>query len=535
MTQETMDGIYCGFSMVLPGGAGVWGVMLAGGGCSRYPEYSQPPLVVDSEFNQSDVNRGRNTRRSSPAHTVSRYDQRGQAAQSQRLYDDRAADYPAASTDMRRSASPESQKVSVYYILDPSNPNADERGYVRVTDTSRENPVERQGNADSVMAWDRQQRQNRQPSSYDQQGGTPGQMSQRDERNRNYNNSGYDTYGQNNQYDNRGSSRQVSDRSRSQYSGQNSSSWNSNQNYQQVPAVPSVSVDQGGGSGYQTGSTVGSAREHNRLTTSKAPGFTPSPEVPAVNIQQTVPEVVVQTNQVGLQPRVVSIEGTISDLEQLLMKKPENIQTQMALRLLYQAMGDQDKAMQSLEFLPVDNQVETMNLVQAMLLSTQARQKKDNFLLANRALDALGELSDEVSSSADLMISCMKICSDRAEGFGQYNVLPAEKLSTGKPQRVWVYCELQNFRNHVNAEGKFFARLRADITLYDASLTPLAKLSDDVEDTPSFSKRRDFFLRGPLDVPSLAPGKYEIVVSMEDKVAGRRAIPVRYAFEVKGN
>ena len=154
---------------------------------------------------------------------------------------------------------------------------------------------------------------------------------------------------------------------------------------------------------------------------------------------------------------------------------------------------------------------------------------------ANQALVALKQLTEKIGEKADLNISCLEIC-NQVTGFGQYSPAQKEQLQSGKPQRILVYCEVENFSAQLNAEGKYYTQLHADITLYGGpNYRQLAQLSADVEDTPSFNRRHDFFLRGPLELPQLTPGQYEIVVTIEDKIAHKIAKQKRYHFEVQGN
>ena len=50
----------------------------------------------------------------------------------------------------------------------------------------------------------------------------------------------------------------------------------------------------------------------------------------------------------------------------------------------------------------------------------------------------------------------------------------------------------------------------------------------------SLNRRHDFFFYGPLQIPSLAPGEYELMVKVEDLLGNKAAVPERYKFTVKG-
>ncbi|MBN1766624.1 MAG: hypothetical protein JW860_15320 [Sedimentisphaerales bacterium] len=229
----------------------------------------------------------------------------------------------------------------------------------------------------------------------------------------------------------------------------------------------------------------------------------------------------------------INIYKMINDLEGYVSSHPDELKAQLALRLLYSSYGKDERALTHMPSLSGD-QSRALTLARAMLLTAQATDPDDPYSAetANQALEALNQLSEQVAEKADLIIPCLKIC-NKVNGFGQYEEISPEQLQAGQPLNILVYCELQNYKNKMNEEGKYYADLHAEITLFDAGYKVLAQLKEDVTDTPSFNQRHDFFLRGPLSVPQLGAGKYEIVVVIEDKTAGKRARPQRYQFEVK--
>lgn len=230
-------------------------------------------------------------------------------------------------------------------------------------------------------------------------------------------------------------------------------------------------------------------------------------------------------------PAVSNVEDLAASLEKLLSDNPQNVDLQMALRYAYAARGEYDKALQELKMVPIENQRDSIALARATILSSQLAANNDP-MVANSALSAIRSLQDKVASKADLKISTFKICS-RVDNFGQYQEVAKSYLETGNACQVLVYCELENYQYKQDEEGKYSTSLHAEITLFDASLNVLQILSEDVVDTPSYNKRKDFFLRGPFKMPQLKAGKYQIVISMEDKVAGKKALAARYNFEVK--
>ena len=206
---------------------------------------------------------------------------------------------------------------------------------------------------------------------------------------------------------------------------------------------------------------------------------------------------------------VSGIAGTIAELERKLAARPGDVYTILALRSLYLANGQADKAQ---NVLPDD---------------------PDN---ANRMLAALNDLHSQVAEKADLIITTVNLCGEGGvKGFGQYQELPLSELASGEPRTVLVYCELDNYQTERNDEGKYQARLHATITLYDANYGVIRQLSQDVPDVPSPNPRRDFFLRGALNLPRLAPGRYQLTVQIEDKIANKIARPQHIFFDIRSS
>ena len=99
-----------------------------------------------------------------------------------------------------------------------------------------------------------------------------------------------------------------------------------------------------------------------------------------------------------------------------------------------------------------------------------------------------------------------------------------------------IYCELDNFECKRNDKGLYLSETRVEIVLSrEGDYEVIAKRTADVSDTPSQSKRRDFFLGVPMNFPTLRAGHYRLTVKMEDKIARKVARPKHIYFEVKGN
>ena len=256
---------------------------------------------------------------------------------------------------------------------------------------------------------------------------------------------------------------------------------------------------------------------------------------PTINKAQFI-QPAVASRQIQPREQGISMEQTISDLERYVAAHPDQVKAQMALQLLHSVYGNKDAMRVLPAHMSSAQKSEMEELTQAILLAAQLSENNMSQQpeAANQALKALQEISGKLTEKADPVVTCMKICS-KVEGFGQYEEIPAEALETGEPREVLVYCELENYQAERDAEGRFLTKLHASITLFNSSYRVVGQpLIADVNDKPTYHLRRDFFLRGPLTLPRLSAGQYEIVVTIEDKIAHKIAKAKRYRFEVKG-
>lgn len=218
-------------------------------------------------------------------------------------------------------------------------------------------------------------------------------------------------------------------------------------------------------------------------------------------------EPAVSVRAAGYTPDRNSLINAISELEKYQGSGNSDLHTSLALHYLYLTQQQPERANQ---FLPKDEGH------------------------ANRTLELLDHVRDQVSQRADFVISRMKIC-DKVVSFGNYHEINLAKLESGDPQNVYVYCELENFQSKQDIEGRYLSDIFITITLYDNRYTAKCQKAVPVDDTPSYSRRQDFFLIGDLAIPKLSPGKYLLRVEVEDKIANKRAKPQEIVFEVKAS
>ncbi len=256
------------------------------------------------------------------------------------------------------------------------------------------------------------------------------------------------------------------------------------------PTVGTTRVDPGASGGFTSNPT------------SAPPRFTvPNPARTQVGVLEPAAAV----HAAGYTPDRIGLANAIGELERYQGANQFDLNTSLALYYLYLTQQLPEKA--------------NSNLPQ-------------NEEQANQMLELLDHVRDKVARRADFVISCMKIC-DKVTSFGNYQEIPLAKLESGEPQKVYVYCELENFQSKRDTEGRYVSDIFITITLYDERYIPKYNRAVSVDDTPSYSRRQDFFLIGDLAIPRLSPGKYRLLVEVEDRIAGKRAKPKEIMFEVK--
>ncbi len=223
-------------------------------------------------------------------------------------------------------------------------------------------------------------------------------------------------------------------------------------------------------------------------------------------------------------------------LEQMVQQHPEDRVSQLTLRLFYLNHGMEEKALSLLPDLPSAPQSETIAMARAIAMTQKAQdsQNQNNPLYANQALEALEHWETEVARKADFQVAHFELCrTGSVKGFGQYEPLDAQVLTSGQAQTVQIYCELKNFSSQKQADGNFLSKVAVEISLVDRSYREIMSLPrGEIPDT-SRNQRHDFFFSGPVSLPSLPPGEYELVVKVEDVLANKTSLPARYKFTVK--
>jgi len=140
----------------------------------------------------------------------------------------------------------------------------------------------------------------------------------------------------------------------------------------------------------------------------------------------------------------------------------------------------------------------------------------------------LTKAADEVRGIQPLTIAKAALCT-RVERFGVYDELPTyandvHKMVAGRPQRVLLYLELENFSDRPDSQGEIPGTsidLTVGLTLHHLGRqTDLLawKMSDETVHVFSRNQRREFFLSIVADLPpSISVDSYVLKATVKDE------------------
>jgi len=234
-----------------------------------------------------------------------------------------------------------------------------------------------------------------------------------------------------------------------------------------------------------------------------------------------------QTASANTPPREVTRivpDDTAARIAQRAKDYPQDVAAQLDNQLMEFAYGKIVPNMDQLNGLPTDDR-EMISALMDGLTNFRSALRSDNNMLLSRKVRPLLDMSDRLSSQAELSIPKFVLCS-RAPGFGDYMEMSSRFAGT-QEHNTGIYCEIQNFSSQQTSSNMWESKLRMNLVLYtDQGLeawTPDAKGGTLVHDL-SHSRRHDFFVARALTLPSSLPiGRYILKVTFTDLQANRVA------------
>jgi len=214
------------------------------------------------------------------------------------------------------------------------------------------------------------------------------------------------------------------------------------------------------------------------------------------------------------------IKGLIQRQLKEVQANPDDLEKQLALRLLYVVDNQPEKALAEIPGTNAPTQAIVQKLMRTILTAAKSKGREPS-AAATQLLDSVEELRKLLRAHADVQIPAVKLCT-RVEGYGVYDEVKTASFQTGQRNRVIVYSEVKNFRVEPTEDNQYRVLLAQRIKILDSEGKTVYETRDD--DVPYTSRRpiEDFFLVQLVELPtSLSPGKYLLRVYVEDKLAGK--------------
>jgi hypothetical protein len=255
------------------------------------------------------------------------------------------------------------------------------------------------------------------------------------------------------------------------------------------------------------------------------------PAAPPATLPTTPPNV----NRPPQGPGEASIAKMIRDLEAAVAKQPNDLESQLRLRMLYTVLGQEDKAMTPTPGMNGDALEMVRGLVKPVI-EVCKEANRDPAACATRQLAAVEELRSFLRTRADLTIPRLVLCRS-VDGFDHYDAIEPAEIAVGKAMTCQLYIEVDNFLSQRTPKNEFRTHLSMRTSLLSKEGRELwATVDPNVEDVAR-QMRRDFFLAKEVIFPANLPvGEYVMKVEIEDKLGGKansKSLSFKVANEIR--
>ena len=207
----------------------------------------------------------------------------------------------------------------------------------------------------------------------------------------------------------------------------------------------------------------------------------------------------------------------------------EEVRRQAELRLLYLAGGDRAAALRPIEGISTTQQEFWSEVVFSLSTYLDAESMPDGPRRAAEARRHLEAALTRLGELSTLSVRNLAFCS-KVNSFGIYETYPEDVFEPG--QQVLLYAELENFKCEETSAG-FVTSLRSSYQIFDARGVRVESLDFSVTDETCRNRRRDFFMRYFIDLPTrIYDGDYTLKITIED-LKGQTSGEATIAFKIK--
>lgn len=228
------------------------------------------------------------------------------------------------------------------------------------------------------------------------------------------------------------------------------------------------------------------------------------------------------------------LNQSVVALERLLeastdMEPSLRLHHEMTLRVLYLAQRNLEAAKRPIPGASENEQAYLNHQMSALYLATSPDPNPSRPRHWAQVASEQRLADRQLSSMSQLQVSPPVFCT-QVDGYGQARKFDKDSFSAD--QQVLLYCEIDNVTSKKIREG-FETKVRGTYEIRDSQGKRVFEQVLPMEPDISSSQRRDFFLVYMIYMPAnIAPGKYELILTMEDQ-CGDKFGSSKAEFEIK--
>jgi hypothetical protein len=214
---------------------------------------------------------------------------------------------------------------------------------------------------------------------------------------------------------------------------------------------------------------------------------------------------------------VVDAAEKLSKMEAQVAERPNDLDAQFRLRMLYLAEGMEDKATSPVAGLAPETGELFKSMMGAVLAIRDAA--RDPMSRTGPAMEKTQQLHTALRSMAPITIDRALLVS-RVNSYGDYDVVLPAEFPVGQMTRTILYAEISNFRSEKGDDGLYRTLLSLHAEVFDETGKSVWKQAHDKIPDSCRRIRNDFFLACEVELSETLPaGRYTVKVTVEDKLS----------------
>ncbi len=240
-------------------------------------------------------------------------------------------------------------------------------------------------------------------------------------------------------------------------------------------------------------------------------------------IARATPPAIQEIETAALRAESNPIDQAIRELEQRLQSgqfsdSPTRIKQEMELRLLRLVAGRVNDALEPVEGISEHEQAYLQCQLRTLQQAVSIDMSRSDSRRWLPILKDHREAESHLAAVSGLEVRDLAFCSE-VLGYGNYKRLPTQRFRPD--QELLIYCELDNVVSKLAQEG-YQTTLKGSYEIIDKDGVRIIEQALPAESETSKNQRRDVFIVYRIYMPSqIAPGKYQLRLTMEDGVAGK--------------